>query len=63
MKKATLPPEVEEKLMRTRRLILDATAHYGEPTMTLEQLQSMLSAGMGDDQLSDMVIQQRREQI
>ena len=60
MTKAKLAPELEEKLMRRRRLILDATAHYGEPTMTLEELQARLSAEMGERNLSDMVIQQRR---
>ena len=60
MTKAKLPTELEKKLMLRRRLILDATAHYGEPTMTLEELQARLSAEMGESNLSDVVIQQRR---
>lgn len=60
MTNAKLSPELEEKLSRTRQMILDATAHYGEPTMTLEELRAKLDEEMGDRNLSDLIIEQRR---
>ena len=60
MTNAKLSPEMKEKMERARQVILDATAHYGEPTMTLEELRAKLDEEMGDLNLSDLIIEQRR---
>ena len=60
MTNAKLSPEMKERMERTRQIILDATAHYGEPTMTLEELQARLDEELGERNLSDMIIEQRR---
>ena len=62
--KATVHPlDAEPYRTMTRRtaaLIKEALAHYGEPTMTLEELQQALSEALPGVSFADWIIEDRR---
>ena len=52
-------PEYVEMFRQTRELADRALATYGEPTMSLEELQHALDESLGDISLSDEILRQR----
>lgn len=65
-RRPALPHTLESKpytdmFKETKALAISVLAHYGESTLTLEQLRERVRASLGDESLSDWILQDRAE--